>query len=37
VQIIKEKGIEKAAAVVGGYEALVKAGFLTETTNRIDK
>jgi rhodanese-related sulfurtransferase len=30
VQIIKEKGRENAAALLGGYDAWVKAGFPTE-------
>jgi rhodanese-related sulfurtransferase len=38
VQLLKEKGIENAAAVKGGYDALVKAGFATETSNwLVDK
>jgi rhodanese-related sulfurtransferase len=28
---LKTKGITNAAAVLGGYDALVKAGFPTET------
>jgi len=30
VLILKEKGITSAAAVVGGYDAMIKAGFATE-------
>jgi rhodanese-related sulfurtransferase len=30
VQIIKEKGLENAAALLGGYNAWVNAGFPTE-------
>jgi rhodanese-related sulfurtransferase len=30
VQIIKEKGLENAAALLGGYDAWVKAGFPVE-------
>jgi len=33
VRTLKEKGIDNAAAVLGGYDALVKAGFPTETSN----
>jgi hypothetical protein len=29
---LKEVGIDNAAAVLGGYDALVKAGFATETS-----
>jgi rhodanese-related sulfurtransferase len=30
VQIIKEKGLENAAALLGGYDAWVKSGYPTE-------
>jgi rhodanese-related sulfurtransferase len=30
VLTIKQKGITNAAAVLGGYDAMVKAGFATE-------
>jgi rhodanese-related sulfurtransferase len=30
VQIIKEKGLENAAAILGGYNAWVNAGYPTE-------
>jgi rhodanese-related sulfurtransferase len=33
VQILNEKGIKEAAAVLGGYDALVKAGYPTESSN----
>jgi len=30
VQIIKEKGLENAAALLGGYNAWINAGYPTE-------
>jgi rhodanese-related sulfurtransferase len=30
VQIIKEKGMENAAALLGGYNAWINAGYPTE-------
>jgi len=32
VQIIKEKGIENAAALLGGYDAWLDAGYPIEKT-----
>jgi rhodanese-related sulfurtransferase len=34
VQIIKEKGYTNAAALVGGYDAWVKAGYPVEKRDR---
>jgi rhodanese-related sulfurtransferase len=30
VQIIKEKGVENGAALIGGYDAWIKAGYPIE-------
>jgi rhodanese-related sulfurtransferase len=30
VQLIKEKGLENGAALLGGYDAWVRAGYETE-------
>jgi rhodanese-related sulfurtransferase len=34
VQILKQKGLDNAAAILGGYNAWVKAGYLTEKSDK---
>jgi rhodanese-related sulfurtransferase len=34
VQLIKEKGFDNAAAILGGYSAWVNAGYPTESSDK---